>query len=164
MVSLLSNRIQPIFWLSSLFLSGLLLAGIFLAPYLHESRPAWSAFLYQLFSSVCHQRPERSFFILGQPLAVCSRCLGFYSGFFLSLFFYPWLPARLVSNLENRPVIILVSAGPLTLDALGGLLGLWGTPAELRMVTGFAWAVFLPIFWLKALRELSPKNKVDFTG
>lgn len=50
------------------------------------------------------------------------------------------------------------------LDALGGLLGLWWTPAEVRMVTGFVWAVFLPVFWLKALREINPENKVNSTG
>ncbi|MGQ9801632.1 MAG: DUF2085 domain-containing protein [Candidatus Saccharicenans sp.] len=147
-----------------MLLSALVLAGIFLAPYLHESRPAWSAFIYHLFSPVCHQRPERSFFILGQPLAVCSRCLGFYSGFFLGLLIYPWLSDRLVRRLEKRPVIILVAAGPLVVDALGGLLGLWWTPSGLRLATGFLWAVFLPVFWLKALRELKPGNKADSTG
>jgi len=29
---------------------------------------------------ICHQRPERSFFIDGQQVAVCARCTGLYAG------------------------------------------------------------------------------------
>lgn len=29
---------------------------------------------------VCHQRPERSFHLHGEPLPVCARCLGVYGG------------------------------------------------------------------------------------
>ncbi|MBC7348531.1 MAG: DUF2085 domain-containing protein [Candidatus Aminicenantes bacterium] len=164
MSALFHNRIQIILWLGSLLLSALILAGIFLAPYLRESRPAWSVFLYHLFSSVCHQRPERSFFLQGQPLAVCSRCLGFYSGFFLGLLSYPWLPSALVRRLENRAIIILVAAVPLVVDALGGLLGLWWSPPELRLVTGLLWALFLPVFWLKALRQVKPGKTAGSAG
>ncbi|MCR4396200.1 MAG: DUF2085 domain-containing protein [Candidatus Saccharicenans sp.] len=164
MTTSFSHRLQMVFWLASLLLTTLILAGIFLAPLLHEIRPAWSSFIYHLFSAVCHQRPERSFFIMGQPLAVCSRCLGFYTGFFLGLLFYPWLPVRLLCRLETRPIIILVAAGPLVGDALGNLLGLWWTPLGLRLATGLLWALFLPVFWLKALRELQPVQPADSTS
>ena len=29
---------------------------------------------------VCHQKPERSFHLAGQPLPVCARCTGIYAG------------------------------------------------------------------------------------
>jgi uncharacterized membrane protein len=29
---------------------------------------------------ICHQRPERSFFLNGQQMAVCARCMGLYTG------------------------------------------------------------------------------------
>src|SRR5262245_39522704 len=32
------------------------------------------------FRRVCHQIPERSFFIAGLPMAVCARCAGAYAG------------------------------------------------------------------------------------
>lgn len=32
------------------------------------------------FALVCHQRPERCFWIFGAPVAVCARCLGIYLG------------------------------------------------------------------------------------
>ena len=39
--------------------------------------PGW---VFPLGSFICHQRPERSFFINGQQLAVCARCMGLYAG------------------------------------------------------------------------------------
>jgi uncharacterized membrane protein len=37
-----------------------------------------SAGIYHLASTVCHQRPERSFTFHGHPLPVCARCFGLY--------------------------------------------------------------------------------------
>ena len=39
--------------------------------------PGW---LFPFGSFICHQRPERSFFINGHQLAVCARCTGLYAG------------------------------------------------------------------------------------
>ncbi|MCX8160500.1 MAG: DUF2085 domain-containing protein [Candidatus Saccharicenans sp.] len=149
------SRFKTLIWLATVFFSGLILSGIFLAPLLQEKSPALSAFIYHLFSTICHQRVERSFFWLGQQLAVCSRCLGFYAGFFLSALAYPLWPHRLVRWLESRPSLILVAAGPLIVDATGGLLGLWWTTLSLRLASGVLWAVFLPFFWFRALFNLS---------
>ncbi|MDI6698055.1 MAG: DUF2085 domain-containing protein [Candidatus Saccharicenans sp.] len=152
------NRLRILFWLATLIFSFLILAGIFLAPLLGGKSPAVSAFLYHLFSSVCHQRPERSFSWFGRPLAVCSRCLGFYAGFFFSVLTYPLWPGRLIKWLETRPSLILVAAGPLIVDAVGGLLGLWWTPPGLRLATGALWSTFLPVFWFRALNGLKFKS------
>ena len=35
-------------------------------------------FLYSVGAVICHQRPERSFFIDGHQLPVCARCTGLY--------------------------------------------------------------------------------------
>ena len=48
---------------------------------------AWA--IWQFFSSVCHQDPARSFWILGAPVAVCARCLGIYLGAAVGA----WIPA-----------------------------------------------------------------------
>ncbi len=42
-----------------------------------------SAKLTALYMFSCHQQPDRTFFILGYPIALCSRCYGFYSGVIL---------------------------------------------------------------------------------
>ncbi len=39
------------------------------------------------FALVCHQQPERSFWIFGAPVAVCARCLGIYVGAVIGLLF-----------------------------------------------------------------------------
>jgi uncharacterized membrane protein len=36
--------------------------------------------LFPVGAFICHQRPERSFFIHGQQLPVCARCTGLYLG------------------------------------------------------------------------------------
>ena len=50
-------------------------AGLWVAALL--AAPGW---VFPLGSFICHQRPERSFFITGQQLAVCARCTGLYFG------------------------------------------------------------------------------------
>lgn len=37
-----------------------------------------------LFSGSCHQMPDRSFWIMGYPMAICSRCAGIYTGAFFT--------------------------------------------------------------------------------
>ncbi len=41
------------------------------------------SFIYYLFSFVCHQSAELSFWINGNKLAVCSRCTGIYQSFLI---------------------------------------------------------------------------------
>ena len=53
--------------------STLWLAGIVLAPLLVARGQVFAGtFLYAAFSAICHQRPERSFYLEGLPLAVCA--------------------------------------------------------------------------------------------
>jgi uncharacterized membrane protein len=43
--------------------------------------PGWTgAIVYGLGSLICHQIPERSFYLAGFQLPVCARCLGIYVG------------------------------------------------------------------------------------
>ena len=41
---------------------------------------AFALVIYAAGSLICHQRPERSFHLLGAQLPVCARCLGIYAG------------------------------------------------------------------------------------
>jgi uncharacterized membrane protein len=60
------------------------LAAIILAPLAIASRlPGISlaaTAVYAAGSRVCHQRPERCFWIHGRPMPVCARCSGLYGG------------------------------------------------------------------------------------
>ncbi|HXG01074.1 MAG TPA: DUF2085 domain-containing protein, partial [Bacteroidota bacterium] len=46
---------------------------IILAPMLAASASPLAEYCYRFFQPVCHQRPERSFFLFGNQLGVCVR-------------------------------------------------------------------------------------------
>ena len=50
------------------------------APVLLAAGRAEAAGIYAAFAPLCHQMAERSWTVLGYPLAVCTRCFGFYCG------------------------------------------------------------------------------------
>ena len=58
---------------------GLAVAAL-LAPLLAAHSRMEGVALYAAFSPFCHQNVERSWYLLGEPLALCVRCLGFYWG------------------------------------------------------------------------------------
>lgn len=61
--------------------------GSTLAPILaHFKYYDLSAILTSLYVYSCHQEPNRCFWILGYPVALCCRCLGFYIGVFITGF------------------------------------------------------------------------------
>lgn len=41
--------------------------------------------VHAFFSLICHQNPDRSWSIFGEPLAVCIRCTSIYAGFLVAL-------------------------------------------------------------------------------
>jgi uncharacterized membrane protein len=46
----------------------------------HRALSLGAACVYATGAVVCHQRPERSFFLFGRQLPVCARCIGLYAG------------------------------------------------------------------------------------
>jgi uncharacterized membrane protein len=80
--------VKRIRWFTAAFAAGAVawalaipLAAVVVANRLDAgvSRVAASA-IYVAGSVVCHQKPERSFRLAGQPLPVCARCTGIYIG------------------------------------------------------------------------------------
>ena len=66
--------------------------------------------LFPVGQFICHQRPERSFFIGGQQLPVCARCTGLYLGAALAIPF--GLAAAVVASTRHNRRIIIVAALP----------------------------------------------------
>src|SRR5271157_4199394 len=99
------------------------------APYfVTHGSVAISLALERGFANVCHQRPERSFWIFGGSVAVCSRCLGIYLGAALGLLFRT---SRTVA------LQLLIAAAALNLlDAASELAGLHGNWLGVRFVSG----------------------------
>jgi uncharacterized membrane protein len=92
---------------------------------------------HKIFRSLCHQNPLRSFWVNGQPMAVCSRCLGIYTGFLAGWLLLP--PLAFIEFKEPSTVkkgllgIILINL----LDIVGNLLGFWQNTLVSRLVLGW---------------------------
>jgi uncharacterized membrane protein len=145
------HAVIPVF---ALTLAGTLvwISAIFLAPYLKSRFPAGAAFLYSLFSPVCHQIPGRSFSFDGHPLAVCGRCLGIYTGFLAGLVIYPF--ARGLSRISLPPArLFLLLSVPVGLDFAGGFARIWASPIGLRFAVGVLWGVLLPFYFITGVSE-----------
>ncbi|MBC7361248.1 MAG: DUF2085 domain-containing protein [Candidatus Aminicenantes bacterium] len=153
------NLRQRLSWLLTILVSGLILGGVFLAPLTSWRWPLLSKFVYLLYSPLCHQQPERSYFLNGHQLAVCSRCLGIYSGFFLSSLIYPTWRRSFRLWITSRPLLIILMATPMGVDVFFNLIKLWSSPLILRTIVGFVWSAVLPFFWFKALDELSARSE-----
>ena len=82
------------------------------------------------FALVCHQQPDRSFFLFGGSVAVCSRCLGIYLGATAGLVLRAWRPTAL------RWLTIAVSAS--VVEWATEIAGLHGNWMWMRFGLGFA--------------------------
>lgn len=78
----------------------------------------------KLFYGVCHQLPDRSFFINGSPMAVNSRCFGIFFGLFAGWAFIPFSLKMTIGR--SWPVKLLLVAVILqVIDFTGNLFQLW---------------------------------------
>jgi uncharacterized membrane protein len=89
-----------------------------------------TAFLFEVGGVVCHQIPERSFFIDAHQLPVCARCTGLYlSGAAGLIGFLGVKAARAWRSipLEPRRVmrVLLIAGAPTALSLVSGAIGLW---------------------------------------
>jgi uncharacterized membrane protein len=104
-------------------------ATVVAAPYfLTHGFLAMGLALERGFAVVCHQRPERSFWIFGAEMAVCSRCLGIYLGAAVGLLF------RTSRRIALRLLVAAVALN--LLDAMTELAGLHGNWLAIRFVFG----------------------------
>jgi uncharacterized membrane protein len=91
--------------------------------------------IYGVFSHLCHQIPERSFFIAGHQFAVCARCTGVYGGFTAATLCYPLVrPLRRTDTPPRR--WLFLAAIPLLIDFSLGFFGIWENTHVSRFGTG----------------------------
>jgi uncharacterized membrane protein len=117
------------------------LAGIFggicaliiAAPVMAHCGTSAAAAIYFYFFPICHQIPERSFSILGHPMAVCHRCSGIYIGLFLGSLIQNNFMHR---SPRMRRIWVLAAMTPLLLDLVLPLTGIWKGTWLIRFSTG----------------------------
>lgn len=92
--------------------------------------------IYRAFGALCHQLPDRSYFIDGHKLAVCSRCTGLYGGFAITLLCYPLIRSLRTTAVPARKWLVLATL-PLLIDFSLTFFGLWENTHTSRLITGF---------------------------
>lgn len=82
-------------------------------------RAAAAGAVYSLASRVCHQRPERSFALVGTPMPVCARCTGLYAsgaaGAALALLWTASARGRSQDSVPRMRMVLVWSALPTAL-------------------------------------------------
>ena len=126
------------------------------APLTAESHLANS--IYRAFAAVCHQLPERSYFIAGHKFAVCSRCTGVYAGFGFMLLLYPLLrPLR--ATVWPPPVWLVLASVPMAIDFSLTFLGIWENTHTSRLLTGLLLGGVSVLYVMPGVAELTTRNK-----
>jgi uncharacterized membrane protein len=120
--------------------------------------------LHKIGFAICHQLPERSFFVGGEQLPLCSRCTGIYLGIFITLTFYfftrfirhkkPSCPPHIIIGVISIIFVLL-----LVFNALSPLFNI-PTNNILRFITGIFFGMSLPLFLIPAI-NYSPKSSHD---
>jgi uncharacterized membrane protein len=86
-------------------------------PWLASRELPFSDASYACFASLCHQLPERSFQVWGNPVAVCARCFGLYFGFWAGLLLIPTLKT-FARHFLAHPRLLILFGLPMAIDLL----------------------------------------------
>lgn len=150
-----TNRRPLVMWLLVAVGSLAVLATIVGAPLaVAAGHKRLAGTIYQTFSHLCHQQPERSFFIEGHPLAVCARCTGIYAGFAAGTILYPLLRSLRQIEAPARKWLF-IAAAPLAIDFLFEFSGFGHNTHSSRMLTGALLGAVAVFYIMPGLVDLS---------
>lgn len=118
--------------------------------------------IYQGLKVVCHQMPERAYWLAGHPLAVCARCFGIYAGFTVAVLLYPlaargWRRATAFTATPRREWLILALA-PTTIDFALGITGVWANTHSSRALTGAWLGAWMAFYVIPGLVEIGQER------
>jgi uncharacterized membrane protein len=149
-------------WTAGLVVVLIAVIAMLLAPLMKAADvAAISSPLYKIFGFICHQIPDRSLYVTGERLAVCSRCFGVYCGLLAGLALYPlW---RNIAEAESPPrVWLFASLAPIAIDWSLTFFGVWENTHVSRVVTGlilgFACATFIFPALVETIRNLTRRR------
>lgn len=88
-----------------------------------------------MFRNLCHQNPDRSFFINNLQMAVNSRCFGVFTGLF---FGWTLIPLFVKAKFKKNPFLWLLLLALIIqiIDYMGNHFGLWINSNESRFIFG----------------------------
>jgi len=133
------------------------------APVLRSLQIPFSSLLYSLFSEVCHQFPDRSLHIAGEPLAVCTRCSAIYFSVVTSLFASVFIAGF---HFDKYPPswILAVAVMPMAVDVILNLAGIHASSIWTRVLTGVTAGLAIPFFLMPPVIEAVHQLKEKFGG
>ena len=127
---------------------------IVIAPLTADTHSQFANTIYGAFAVLCHQLPERSYFIAGHKLAVCSRCTGLYAGFVFTMLIYP-LVRPLRSVVWPPREWLILAAVPMAIDFSLTFFGVWENTHTSRLLTGILLGSVSVFYIMPGLAELS---------
>jgi len=143
------------FWAVSTATVMILVALVVVAPLAAASgHGVLAQVIYRAFDVFCHQLPERSYFIAGHKLAVCSRCTGLYAGFAFVLLLYPLIRSLRTTTSPPRSWLLL-AAVPLGIDFSLTFFGIWENTHTSRLLTGLLLGSVAVFYVVPGLMDLS---------
>lgn len=149
------TRRPLLFWAISAAVITSLVSLIIIAPLAAASgHNEIAASIYYAFSPLCHQRPDRSYFIDGHKMGVCARCTGIYFGFALTLLAYP-LVRSLRSTTTPARKWLLLAALPLAIDFSLTFFGVWENTHTSRLLTGLVLGSVAVFYIMPGIVDLS---------
>lgn len=149
------TRRPLMFWAVSAGTVAALVALVVVAPLAAAGgHGALAQVVYRAFAVLCHQLPERSYFIDGHKLAVCSRCTGLYAGFAFTLLLYPLIRSLRTTTFPPRSWLLL-AALPLAIDFSLTFFGIWENTHTSRLLTGALLGSVAVFYVVPGLMELS---------
>ncbi|TYP91661.1 putative membrane protein [Fodinibius salinus] len=101
---------------------------------------------HEAFQQLCHQLPSRSFWIAGQPMAVCSRCFGIYASFALSWILIPFIGYLMGINIKGSATLLAIALISNIFDVAGNFLGFWENTLFSRFLFGVGIGTAVVIF------------------
>ena len=141
-------------WIAPLvvFLAVAWLALLVAAPWLPVIA---TALTYAFGSLICHQIPERSFYLGTIQLPVCARCLGIYAGFAaaasLTILRHPVPGSDPTSRGLTPRQILIAGAMPTAVTWLVEWAGVWQTSNAERAVAGAPLGIAVGVMVIGAL-------------
>lgn len=149
------TRRPLIFWAISAAVVTSLVSLIVIAPLAAASgHNEIAGAIYYAFSPLCHQRPDRSYFIDDHKLGVCARCTGIYFGFALTLLAYPLVRSLRTTTTPARKWLFL-AALPLAIDFSLTFFGVWENTHTSRLLTGFLLGSVAVFYIMPGIVDLS---------
>lgn len=90
---------------------------------------------HRMLSTVCHQMPDRSFFLNGEQMAVNTRCLGVFAGLLAGWVLIPFA-GRFTIEKKWPLWFLLVAVMIQIIDVSGNLIQMWENTNRSRFFSG----------------------------